>query len=79
MLSRIMYLCVRCIDIAYFYDFSIGFWNLFAENWYHLFHRITVLYYFPSYFGTSQVLLFENHNMYIHRYIWCKVQDREQL
>jgi hypothetical protein len=32
MLSRIMYLCVRCIDIAYFYDFSIGFWNLFAEN-----------------------------------------------
>ena len=25
--GEIMYLCVRDINFAFFYDFSIGFWN----------------------------------------------------
>jgi hypothetical protein len=38
---RIMYLCVRGIDVASFWDFSVGFWNC-SELWYFVFSILLV-------------------------------------
>jgi len=37
-----MYMCVRCINFASFYDFSVEFWNCSDSVVYFVFHCISL-------------------------------------
>lgn len=39
--SCILYICIRGIDFACFYDFTIGFWNCFYS-------MVFIVYHFPK-------------------------------
>ena len=40
----VMYVCARCIDFVYFYDFSIGFLELFQQC--GIFRTVPTVWYF---------------------------------
>ena len=48
----VMYLCGRGIIFAYFYCFSIGFWNCFDS--------VVFLLFFPSFYSLFKIVFFIN-------------------